>query len=147
MYSKVTFIEGMLAIDDRGELLFCNKCDMKSVRRFYLVLNHEAKFIRAWHAHKKEAKFVLVVSGVALVAAVRINNWGSPDKNAAVERYILSDKKPGVLFIPKGYAHGFMTLVSDTKLMFFSTSTLRQSREDDYRYDAYYWDPWEIAPR
>ncbi len=147
MGDKVNFIEGMLSVDDRGQLLYCNDFDMQAVRRFYLVSNHESKFIRAWHAHKKEAKFVLAVSGVALVAAVKIDNWQRPDKDTQVQRYILTDKKPGILAIPPGYANGFMTLVPDTRIMFFSTMTLEQSKGDDYRYDAYYWDPWEIAPR
>lgn len=147
MDDKVVFLEGEICVDDRGQLLFCNKFDMKAVRRFYLVSNHEAKFIRAWHAHKKEAKFVLVISGVALVAAVKIDNWDCPNKNAQIYRYILSDKKPGILAIPAGYANGFMTLVPDTRVMFFSTATVEQSKGDDYRYDAYYWNPWEITPR
>ncbi len=147
MDDKVRYIEGMIAVDDRGQLLFCNGFDMKDVRRFYLVSNHESRFIRAWHAHKKEAKFVLVVSGTALVVAVKIDNWDCPSKNVDVLRYILSDKKPGILVIPPGYANGFMTLKPDTQVMFFSTATLEQSKDDDYRYDAYYWNPWEITPR
>lgn len=147
MYDKVTFIEGIISVDDRGQLLFCNDFDMKDIRRFYLVSNHESKFIRAWHAHKKEAKFVLVISGAALVAAVKIDNWDCPDKNAEIQRHILSDKKPKIMVIPPGYANGFMTLVPETQVMFFSTATLEQSKDDDYRYDAYYWNPWEITPR
>jgi len=147
MHDRVTFIEGAISVDDRGQLLFCNDFDMSEVRRFYVVSNHEARFIRAWHAHKKEGKFALVVSGAAIVAAVKIDNWDSPDKNAKVNRYILSDKKPGILVIPPGYANGFMTLMPDTRVMFFSTATLEQSKGDDYRYDPCYWSPWEIIPR
>jgi len=147
MSGSVTFIEGKIAVDDRGQLLFCNDFDMKPVRRFYMVSNHEPKFIRAWHAHKNEAKYVAVLSGAALVAAVKIDNWETPDKSAQVHRFTLSDRKPGVLFIPQGHANGFMTLKPDTLLMFFSTSTLEESKGDDCRYDAYYWDPWTVQPR
>ncbi|MCK4788067.1 MAG: dTDP-4-dehydrorhamnose 3,5-epimerase family protein [Desulfobacteraceae bacterium] len=147
MYNKVTLIEGVIAVDDRGQLLFCNDFDMKAVRRFYLVSNHASRFIRAWHAHKEEAKFVLVVYGAALVAGVKIDDWDCPDKNAEVHRYILSDKKPGILVVPPGYANGFMTLVPNTQVMFFSTVTSEQNKDDDYRFDAYYWNPWEITQR
>ena len=147
MYDKITLIEGAVSIDDRGELLFSNAFDMSEVRRFYMVSNHEPRFIRAWHAHKREGKFVLALSGAAIVAGVRIDNWTSPDKNTQIDRYILSEKKPGVLAIPPGYANGFMTLLPGTKLLFFSTATLDESKGDDYRYDAYYWNPWEIIPR
>ncbi len=147
MYDKVIFVKGRISVDNRGELVFCNDFDMKSVQRFYLVSNHESKFIRAWHAHKKETKFVMVISGVALIGAVKIDNWDSPDKNAEVHRYILSDKNPGILVIPHGYANGFMTLAPDTQVMFFSDRTVEETKADDYRYGAYYWNPWEITPR
>lgn len=147
MIDKPALIEGGIAVDDRGQLTFANNFDMQPIRRFYLVSNHETKFIRAWHAHKKENKFVFVVSGAALVGAVKIDNWDSPDKKAEVHRYVLSDKKPGILAIPAGYANGFMTLEPGTQVMFFSDKTLEESRGDDFRYDARHWDPWEIVPR
>ena len=140
-------MEGGLSIDDRGELGFVNEFDMHSVRRFYTVCNHKAGFVRAWHAHKKEEKYVTVVNGAAIVAAVCIDNWESPSKELHIYRYVLSAQKPAVLFIPKGYANGFMTLREDTKLMFFSTLMLDESQGDDIRYDAYYWNPWEIVER
>jgi len=31
--------------------------------------------------------------------------------------------------------------------MFFSTSTIDESRGDDIRYDARYWNPWEVVER
>ncbi|SVC85370.1 uncharacterized protein METZ01_LOCUS338224 [marine metagenome] len=139
--------EGSLSVDDRGEVGFVNEFDMHSVRRFYTVCNHRAGLVRAWHAHKKEKKFVTVVNGAAIVAAVCIDNWQNPSKDLHVYRYVLSAKKPTVLFIPNGYANGFMTLTEDTKLMFFSTATLEESKEDDIRYDADYWKPWVIIER
>lgn len=147
MHGEVTLIEGALSVDDRGEVVFCNGFDMKAVRRFYRVSNHKPGFIRAWHAHKKETKFVLALSGSAVVAAVKIDNWDSPDKKSAVHRYVLSKKKPAIMVIPAGYANGFMTLSAGTELMFFSDRTLEETKEDDYRYDAYYWDPWEVKAR
>jgi len=140
-------ISGDLFVDDRGELGFVNEFDMKDVKRFYTVTNHKRGFIRAWHAHKKEAKYVTVVSGAALVATVQIDNWRNPSRELNVHRYVLSAVKPSVLYIPQGYANGFMTLQEGAKLVFFSTSTLEQSHGDDYRYDAHYWDPWIVIER
>ncbi len=88
-----------------------------------------------------------VVNGAAIVAAVCIDNWENPSKDLHVHRYVLSAKKPTVLFIPNGHANGFMTLTEDTKLMFFSTATLEESVGDDFRYDADYWKPWVIIER
>ena len=86
--------EGGLSVDDRGEVGFVNEFDMQSVRRFYTVCNHKVGLVRAWHAHKIEKKFVTVVNGAAIVAAVRIDNWKKPSKNLVVNRYVLSAKKP-----------------------------------------------------
>jgi len=138
-------IEGGLAVDDRGEVGFVNDFNFDDVKRFYSVVNHKSGFIRAWHAHRREAKYVMVVQGAALFGAVEIDDWEKPSKDNKVWRYILSANKPSVLFIPAGYANGFMSLIKEAKLIFFSTSTLEQSQDDDVRYDAYYWNPWEIV--
>ena len=140
-------MEGGLNVDDRGEVGFVNEFDMNSVRRFYSVCNHRTGFVRAWHAHKKEKKFVTVVTGAAIVAAVCIDNWKKPSRDLHVHRYVLSEKKPAVLFIPNGYANGFLTLTGDAKLLFFSSVTLEESIGDDFRYEADYWNPWEASER
>ncbi len=145
--SEPVLIEGNLSVDDRGEVGFVNDFDMCDVRRFYVIKNHKVGFVRAWHAHRKESKYVTVLNGTAIVAAVKIDNWKKPSKDLKVYRYILSATKPAVLLIPKGYANGFMTLKEDTKLVIFSTATLKESRRDDIRYDAYYWNPWQIIER
>lgn len=140
-------IEGGLAVDDRGQVGFINDFNFVNIKRFYWVANHKVGFIRAWHAHRHETKYVTVVHGAALIGAVEIDNWKNPSKNKKVWRFTLSENKPSVLHIPKGYANGFMTLRKDTKLIFFSTASLEESKDDDIRYDAYYWNPWDIVAR
>ena len=145
--TAVKYIKGGIAIDDRGQISFCNDFVMTGIKRFYLVSNHRSEFIRAWHGHKEESKYVFIPSGTCLFATVKIFDWDSPNKNEKVERYVLSDKDPGILYVPPGYAHGYKTLTSDTKVFFFSTSTLKDSVHDDFRFDPYYWNPWDIAER
>jgi len=140
-------MKGKLFVDDRGEVGCVNDFDMRQVRRFYKVANHKAGFIRAWHTHKKESKYVTVTSGSAIIAAVKIDNWSQPSQDLDIHRFVLSSATPAVIFIPKRYANGFKTLTVDTKMMFFSMATLEQSRKDDFRFDAYYWDPWQIVER
>src|SRR5689334_11112611 len=132
--TKPVLIAGGLAADDRGELGFVNDFDFAGVKRFYTVTNYRQGFIRAWHAHKREAKYVTAVSGAAVVGAVKVDNWDAPAKDLTVERFVLSAHKPSVLYIPAGYANGFMSLTGDLKLMFFSTSSLGESQGDDFRY-------------
>jgi len=138
---------GDLAVDDRGEVGFVNDFDFSGVKRFYMVKNHRSGFVRAWHAHQREAKYVAVSEGAALVGAVKIDDWQNPSKDLPVSRFVLSARKPRVLFIPAGYANGFMSLTEDARLIFFSTSTLKDSMGDDIRYDARYWDIWHVEER
>ena len=138
---------GGLAVDDRGSVAFVNDFDFADVKRFYLVTNHRAGFVRAWHGHRREAKYVTVTRGAAVVGAVRVDDWDSPARDAEVHRHVLSAQKPSVLYIPAGYANGFMSLTEDATLMFFSTSTLVESSGDDIRYDARHWDIWGVVER
>lgn len=140
-------IEGGLVVDDRGQVVFANDFGFDGVKRFYMVSNHTAGFIRAWHAHKKEAKYVLVVSGAAVVGAVKIDDWKKPSKDLEINKFVLSAKKPCVLYIPAGHANGFRTLTDNTQVIFFSTSTLEKSANDDFRYPARYWDIWSVEER
>ena len=147
MSAEPKMIAGGLGIDDRGEVGFVNEFDFAGVRRFYTVRNHCRGFVRAWHAHRHEAKYVTVTAGAALVAAVRVDDWDAPSPALIPGRWVLSAVKPSVLYIPAGYANGFMSLTDDARLMFFSTSTLEESSGDDIRYDARLWDVWDVVER
>lgn len=140
-------IEGARAVDDRGSVSFVNDFNFADVRRWYVVTNHRQGFVRAWHAHRREAKYATVLSGSALVAAVAIDDWEHPSRLAEVHRFVLSWEKPAVLYIPAGFANGFMSLTWDAKLAFFSTATVEESRNDDIRFDPRYWDAWSVAER
>jgi dTDP-4-dehydrorhamnose 3,5-epimerase len=117
------------------------------VKRFYVVENLRAGLVRAWHGHRREAKYVTVLTGAAVVAAVHVDDWECPSRDAAVERFVLSASAPGVVFIPPGHANGFMSLTADARLVFFSTATLEESRSDDVRFPARTWDPWGVEER
>lgn len=140
-------LEGKLAVDDRGEVGFVNDFDFADVKRFYTVANHQRGFVRAWHAHKHEAKYVTVVSGAMLICCVAIDNWEQPSPGLPVHRFVLSEKTPAVLHIPAGYANGFMSLTDQAKVIFFSTATLQESQADDIRFEARTWDPWSVQER
>lgn len=147
MSDKVEFIAGGISVDDRGSLKFINDFSLASFKRFYVVENHRQGFIRAWHGHKHEAKAVVCLQGSAVVAGVKINDWSNPSRDLPIERFVLSSAKPGALFIPAGYANGFMSLSADTILLFFSSSTLAESAADDIRFDAKQWNAWAIEER
>mgnify|MGYP000400648425 FL=1 len=129
-------IPGGVAVDDRGSVRFVNEFNFKDVKRFYQVQNHRQGFIRAWHGHKHEGKYVYAASGSALVGAANM-------ETQVVEKFVLSSSSPKVLFIPAGYANGFKTLEENTIILFFSTSDLNASLNDDIRFAYDKWNIWE----
>jgi dTDP-4-dehydrorhamnose 3,5-epimerase len=145
--SEIKIYKGDIAVDDRGRLSFINDFNFEGVKRFYQVRNHRKGFVRAWHGHKIEAKYVTVVQGSAIIGAVKVDNWDSPSKELKPERWVMSGDKPQVIYLPAGYANGFMSLSDDLIILFFSTTTLQESMGDDFRFDARYWDIWDVVER
>jgi dTDP-4-dehydrorhamnose 3,5-epimerase-like enzyme len=140
-------IQGGLAVDDRGSVSFVNDFGFGDVRRFYVITNHQAGFVRAWHGHRREGKYITVVSGSAVVAAVKVDDWDTPSVDSHVHRHVLSAERPAVLAIPPGYANGSMSLTADTRILVFSTSSLDEGRDDDVRFPARLWDVWTVEER
>ena len=139
---KPVMFLGNKIFDDRGSVGFVNDFDFKGVKRFYLVQNHEAGFIRAFHGHKKEGKYVTVVSGTAIIKIMPIAAWEHAPTDDLIQTFVISAEKPQVLWIPPGYFNGFKTMTLDTKVMFFSTATVEESKGDDQRIQ-YYPHMWE----
>jgi len=137
-------INGGLATDDRGTVRFVNEFNFDGVKRFYQVQNHRAGFIRAWHGHHKEGKYVYVAKGTAIIGAVPIDMMIEKNVDQSkVFKTVLSSNNPKVLFIPAGYANGFKSLEANTIVQFFSTSTLEESLGDDIRFDYDLVNIWE----
>lgn len=130
-----------MAIDDRGKVSFVNDFDFKDVKRFYVVENHTKGFIRAWHGHKKEAKYVYVTRGAIIIGVVNMKD------SYGVQRHVLSADKPQILYIPARNYNGFKTLTDDTQVMFFSTSTLEETKGDDYRKPVDTFNLFEVIAR
>lgn len=146
---KPTIIKGGVAVDDRGVVMFCNDFDMTPVKRMYTLENHEQGFVRAWHGHLKEAKWVMCMSGAAVVAVVELTVGGLmiEDSCHGPEAWTLHPNGD-ILYIPPGYANGHMNLVTGTQVMHFSSMTMKETEGDDYRFDAgiHGW-VWEVERR
>ena len=146
MQNKPHIISGGKHSDDRGELIYFNDFDMSAVKRFYQisiqapVSNNQ---IRAWQGHRIEEKYFYVNQGEFLIAAVQIDNWENPSKNLIPEIFILKSDIPQVLHLPAGYANGIRPLKDNSILTVYSTLTLEESLQDDYRFDKELWLDWE----
>jgi dTDP-4-dehydrorhamnose 3,5-epimerase-like enzyme len=133
--SLTKLFNGGVSVDDRGSVRFVNDFNFEGVKRFYQVENHSRGFIRAWHGHKKEGKYVYVTNGSALVGIVNM-------ETEEISKFVLSSQTPKVLWIPPGNFNGFKSLEENTKIIFFSTSTLEESLGDDIREDHDKWNIW-----
>lgn len=131
--------DGGLAVDDRGKVTFVNDFDFNDVKRFYMVENFQELWTRAWHGHKKEGKYVFVVSGAAQIGTVNMDT-------EEVNTYFLSEYKPQILYIPPGFYNSARAFQPGTKIMYYSTSTLEEARDDDYRESSDKWlQAWDVS--
>jgi dTDP-4-dehydrorhamnose 3,5-epimerase-like enzyme len=140
-------IPAAVATDDRGRVYFANEFDLRECRRMYVVENFATGTVRAWHAHRRERKWLMALSGAALACCVAIEDWESPSTEAQVHRFTLDAEHPALLAIPAGYANGAMALLPHTKLLYLSDASLEESLGDDIRFPARYWDPWQVPER
>lgn len=147
LFKEPTLVKGGIAFDDRGSVSFANDFNFSGVKRFYLISNYKQGFVRAWHGHQHEGKYMLCIQGSVLVGAVAPDNWTNPSKDLKPHRVVLSASTPTVYAIPPGYANGVMSLTKDAKLMVFSTSTLEEALKDDIRFPARHWDIWSVEER
>ena len=144
---KPKIIKGDRIYDNRGSLRFSNDLKFKNIKRFYIVHNYNKNFIRAWHGHLKEEKYITCIKGTFQVSAVKINHHKNPSRTNKVYNYFLNSDDNNFLYIPKKYANGSMSLQSNSELLIFSTSTLQESIKYDIRYASDYWNPWKIIHR
>ncbi|MDC3150196.1 WxcM-like domain-containing protein [Alphaproteobacteria bacterium] len=137
---------GVNFIDDRGSTKFINDFNFLDfeIKRFYIIENFTNNFIRAWHAHKDETKAALCIQGAVMLCRVKLDDFNIPSKNLDIEKFTLECTQPKIIIIPKGYANGVMNLKPDSKIMFFSDKTLKDSANDDYRFEYNYWNPWKV---
>ncbi len=132
-------MKGGLAKDHRGSVGFINEFDFSGVKRFYIIENIDSNEIRAFHGHMKEEKFVYVPHGKAIVCVVAVDNAKKPNPKNKVQRFILDSDEPSILHIPGGYANGTRSITPQTKILFFSTATIVDSKNDDFRFPHDYW--------
>ena len=53
-----------------------------------------------------------------------------------MKTFELDSADPRVMYIPAMHVNSFAALLPETRVMFFSTTTLEESKQDDYRYPA-----------
>ena len=137
---EIELISGGLVVDDRGVLRFANDFCFNNVKQFFQTENHHVGFIRAWHGHTREGRYLWVAHGSVLVGAVPL--YVETGDISKVQKYILTDLSPSILWIPEGYYSGFKTLKEDTILMVFTTLTSDEAKGEANRLPYDTWNIW-----
>ena len=122
-FKDLKIFQGKTHLDSRGafrELFLKNKS--KSFQGIFWCMSKSKKnVLRGLHIQKKinQAKYVSVIKGKIFDVVLDLRK-----KSKTFGKYftiILSDKNSKSLYIPKGFAHGFLTLSSNTEV-FYKTS-------------------------
>lgn len=141
--SRPKVISGGSFTDHRGDIRFVNDFKFDDVVRFYFIKHPDTHFIRAWQAHKSEAKYFYPISGRFIIAWVKIDDFESPSLDLIPDFHIIDANRSEVLYIPDGYANGLRALDPDSELMIFSNMELKQSIKEKIRYNPKRWFDWE----
>lgn len=132
--------------DDRGDFTNIEFNEFKkfncTFKRSYIIKNIQKNVVRAFHGHKNESKLFYVIKGgfKFIVMDMEKLEW---------KEYSLLESVPKLLFVPKGYYNGFVSLTDDSELIVFSSSTIEESKKDDIRlpYDFLGKEVWQINYR
>ena len=101
--------------------------------------------LRGMHFQKGEhaqAKLVRVVNGAVLDVVLDIRE-DSPDYGKFCT-YLLTSFNKHQLFVPRGFAHGFVSLTDNTIFQYKCDNLYNKESEGAYRYDSFGfdWDPY-----
>ena len=120
--------------DERGflmELLRSDDSIFTSFGQCYVSMNYPG-VIRAWHWHKKQDDFFVVVKGMIKVGLYD-QREKSPTQGEAAAFY-LGDNNNIMLKIPVGVVHGYKTVGTEPSLLINFPSQLYNPQEpDEYR--------------
>lgn len=137
---KLSFIQGDVAKDGRGQIRFVNEFDMSLVKRFYIIKNADTELIRGWRAHRIEQRWFYVLSGSFNVDLVKIDNWEAPNQSLPIENVILNTVDMKVLHVPVGYGTAFRALESESELLVYADYPITHAPLDDYTWKFDYFE-------
>lgn len=135
---ELSFIQGGIAKDERGQIRFVNEFDMSLVKRFYIIKNTDTALIRGWRAHRIEQRWFYVLTGSFNIDLVKIDNWESPNPSLPIVNLILNATSMKVLHVPPGYGTAFRALDSNSELLVYADFPIAHAPLDDYTWGLDY---------
>lgn len=120
--------------DERGcltEILRSDDAIFEKFGQIYVSLNYPG-VIRAWHYHKKQDDFWVVVKG--MVKAVLYDSRKDSSTHGEVQEVFLGEQNMILLKIPIGVMHGYKTVGNEPSLLLnLPTEPYIAAEPDEYR--------------
>ena len=100
----------------------------KKIFKFSLVTSSKKNVFRGFHIQlkKQQAKLVYIVKGKVLDIVIDLRKRSK--KFAKVYKFRLKEKD--ILYIPKGFAHGYLSLASENIVLYYLTE-YRDAKSED----------------
>ena len=86
--------------------------------------------------------FTPQISGKIKLVLIPVFDFESGGFGTPEER-ILDEENPELILVPGGFLNGFQFLTEESRLMVFSNFSLKESQNDDYRFEAIKFYKWE----
>jgi dTDP-4-dehydrorhamnose 3,5-epimerase len=140
--ANVRIIHGGCHRDARGAVLHVNGFGFERVDRFYSIIPAGTE-VRGWVGHLKEWKYFSVVRGKFEFGYVRPDKWQEPVRGVRPTLLTLSADLPQVIEVPPGHYTACRALEPESILLVFSSGKIEDSRQDDFRLPADFWNLFE----
>ncbi len=145
----VAFVSLAPNIDDRGYLIEILRAVDPHFTKFgqvYVVGNFGRGVIRAFHKHEALWDWFFISHGAAKFVLVDDRRVSST--RGQMNIFIVSAKNPGLIAVPPGVYHGWMSLEDDTQMISIASEVYNRTQPDEVRIspDAF-GDVWTVKGR
>ena len=153
-FDKLFLISKKKFIDKRGYFIrdFCKKGLKKinfEIKQTNISYNKKKYTLRGFHYQAKpfeESKIITCISGKILNVSIDLRK--NSKTYLKIYKKILSEKKLDSLHIPKGFANAYLTLKSNTKILYYMSEYYRPNKSFGIKYnDKFFSIKWPHDPK
>jgi dTDP-4-dehydrorhamnose 3,5-epimerase len=145
----VSLVDLVARTDDRGYLIEILRTTDPHFTKFgqvYLVGDLTRGTIRAFHKHEKLWDWFFISHGTAKFVLVD----DRPDSPTRGEQntFVVGSRNPGLLVVPPGVYHGWMSLEDDTQMLSTASDVYNREKPDEVRIPPdSFGDVWSVKGR
>lgn len=149
MIKDVSLVELVARTDDRGYLIEILRATDPHFTKFgqvYLVGDLARGTIRAFHKHDALWDWFFISHGTAKFVLVD----DRPDSPTLGEQnaFVVGSRNPGLLVVPPGVYHGWMSLEDDTQMLSTASDVYNREKPDEVRIPPdSFGDVWSVKGR